>query len=76
MENTNNIVNVDNIISEKAVELNMLQTNLPTVVEENMSFSKNEQLLVSHVYQTIKHDIEAVLINFDFSNDCIDYQND
>ena len=38
------------------------------MIEENASLSEKEQLLISHVYNTIKHDIEMILINFDVSN--------
>jgi hypothetical protein len=60
--------NVVSVISEKSVELDVIRTNLSTAVEENTSLSEKEQLLISQVYNTIKHDIETVLINFDISN--------
>ena len=65
MENVNNVANV---ISEKSIELNVIHTNLSIMIEENASLSEKEQLLISHVYNTIKHDIEMILINFDVSN--------
>ena len=63
MENVNSIDNINNEISEKAIELNVLPAN-----EENASLTPKEKSLVSLVHREIKHDIEAILINFDVAN--------
>ena len=66
MENVNSVANVANemnVISEKAIELNVLPAN-----EENVSLTPKEKALVSLVHREIKHDIEAILINFDVAN--------
>lgn len=67
MENVNSVANVANemnVISEKLVELSVV----PLIEEENTSLTPKEKSLVSLVHREIKHDIEAILINFDVAN--------